>query len=89
MQGRIACSIARELMQLRIAETFRLDRLHRRQHIVAVVAGTTVALLDVMQLFGQAQPPGILHVAAIDHIGERADALPGFVSSHTERITSR
>src|SRR4051794_27223414 len=38
-----------------------------------------MALLHVAELVGQREPPGILHVAAIDHIGQRADALPRFV----------
>src|SRR3984885_10552732 len=59
----------RQLMQLRVAKTLRLDRLHGREHIVAIVSGTAMALLHVAQLFGQRQPPGILDVAAIDHIG--------------------
>ena len=42
----------RELMQRRIAKTFRLDRLHGRENIVAVGAGLAVPLPDVAELFG-------------------------------------
>ena len=38
-----------------------------------------MALLHEAQLVAQRQPPGILHMAAIDHIGQRADPLAGFV----------
>src|SRR5258708_5891767 len=77
--NRLVETARRELVQLLIAKTLRLDRPHGGQHIVAIVAGTAVALLHVAELFGQRQPPGILHVAAIDHVSQRADALPGFV----------
>ena len=62
-------------MQLRIAKTFRLDRLHGGQHIVAVDAGLAVPLQHMAQLFRRRQPPGILHMAAVDHVDECADAL--------------
>ena len=69
----------RELMQLRVAKALRLDRLDGRQNIVAVVARAAVSLPDVAQLLAEREPPGILHMAAIDHISQRADPLPGFV----------
>src|SRR5260221_6748141 len=69
----------RESMQWRISKTRSLDRLHGRQHVIAVDAGLAVALLHVTQLLRQRQPSGILHMAAIDHIGQRADALPRLV----------
>src|SRR6516165_10657823 len=31
------------------------------------------------ELFGERQPSGILHMATVDHIGKRADALPRLV----------
>ena len=77
--GRVVVQHRRKLMQLRVAKTFRLDRLHGGQHIVAVGAGLAVPLLDMTELFRQRQPPGILHMAAVDHIGQRADALARLV----------
>ena len=53
MHRRFAVQHQRKLMQLRIAKTFRLDRLHGGEHIVAVGAGLAVALLHVTQLLGQ------------------------------------
>ncbi len=48
VQGmRLAMQHQCELMQLRIAKTFGLDRLHRRCDIVAVGAGLAVALEHV------------------------------------------
>src|SRR5947208_63479 len=69
----------RELMQRRVAKTFRLDRFHGCQHIVAVDAGRTVPLQHMAQLVLHRQPPGILHMAAVHHIGERTDALARLV----------
>src|SRR6185437_12259092 len=64
----------RELVQRRIAKAFRLDRFHRRQHVIAIVAGAAVALLDDAELLVKREAAGILHVAAVDDIGQRADA---------------
>ena len=68
-----------EPVQLLIAKSFRLDRLDRGQHIIPVDAGLAVALQHVAQLLGRRQPAGILHMAAIDDIDQRADALPRLV----------
>ena len=62
-------------VQLLIAKTFRLDRFDCRPHIIAVDAGLAVPLQHVAQLLGRRQPPGILHMAAVDHVNEGADAL--------------
>jgi lysophospholipase L1-like esterase len=43
----------RKLVQRRVAKTFRLDRLHGSQHVIAVDAGLAVALEHVAQLLGQ------------------------------------
>src|ERR1700729_4075108 len=79
MQRRVAVQHQGELMQLLVAKALLFDRLDGCQHVVAIVSGTTMALLHVAQLFAQGEPAGILHVAAVDHISERADPLPGFV----------
>ena len=68
-----------EPMQLRIAKTLRLDRFHRGQYIVAIVARSAVALQHVAKLIGRRQPAGILYVAAVDHEGDSTDPLPRFV----------
>ena len=65
----------RQPVQGLVAKTFGLDRLHRRQHIITVDAGLAVALQHMSQLIGEREPPGLLHVAAIDHVDERADPL--------------
>src|SRR3954469_15377411 len=69
----------RELMQLRVAKTLRLDRFYGGQHIVAIVSGTAVSLPHQAELLRQRQPAGILHMAAVDYVSERADPLPGLV----------
>ena len=53
VQRRIVVQHQRELMQLRVAKTLRLDRFDGGQHVVAVVAGAAVALLHVTELIGQ------------------------------------
>src|SRR5258708_5044172 len=53
MQRRITMQQRGKLMQLLVAEALRLDRLHGGQHVVAIVSGTTVPLLNVMELLGQ------------------------------------
>ena len=40
-------------VQLMVTKTFRLDRLYRRQDIVAVGAGLAVSLQHVTKLLGQ------------------------------------
>src|SRR5260221_10593224 len=46
----------RQLMQLLVAKTLRLDRLRGGQHVVAIVSGTAVALQHIAELFGRRQP---------------------------------
>ena len=53
MQRRIIVQHQRELMQLLVAKALRLDRLHGRQDVVAVVSGTTMPLLHMTELLGQ------------------------------------
>ena len=69
----------RQLVQRRIAKALGLDRLHGRQHIIAVDAGLAVALQHVAQLIRQRQPSCILYVAAVDDVSQRADPLPRLV----------
>jgi len=45
MQARVIVQHRRELMQLLVAKTLRLDRLYGGQNVVAIVSGTTVPLL--------------------------------------------
>ena len=61
----------RQQMQLGLAVAELLQRRHRRDHVVAVVAGLPVALAHVMQLLVERQPAGILRMAAVDHVAER------------------
>jgi len=72
-----------KLMQGRIAKTFGLDRLHRRGHVVAVGAGLAVALPHVMQLLGEREPAGILDVAAIGDVADRACGSSGLPATPT------
>ena len=66
-------------VQLLIAKSFGLDRLDGGEHIVAVVAGTAVTLADDAKLLVERQPAGILHMAAVGHVSQRADALARLV----------
>ena len=66
-------------MQPAIAKTRCFDRLHGCDDIVAVDTGLAVTLLHVTQLLRQRQPAGILNMAAIDDIDQRADALSRLV----------
>src|SRR5277367_953738 len=67
-------------MQLLVAKPLGLDRSHGSQHVVAIVSGTAVSLLDQVELLDQGQSSGILYVTAIDHIGQRANPLAGPVA---------
>src|SRR5215510_16192271 len=58
-----------------VAKPFGLDRLDGGEHIVTVVAGAPVSLADDAELLVERQPAGILHMAAISDIGQRADTL--------------
>ena len=57
-----------------IDDAERFERLHRLDHIVAVVAGSAVALAHEMQLLVVREPAGVLRMAAIDHVAQRVDA---------------
>jgi hypothetical protein len=48
-----------------------------------------VPLQHMAQLFDERQPPGILHVAAVDHVDERADALAAPRSPATPIVSPR
>src|ERR1700756_2740608 len=69
----------RKLMQLPVAKALGFDRPHSGQHVVAVVAGAAMPLLHDAKLLAERQAAGILDMPAIDHIGQRADALPCLV----------
>ena len=65
-----------EQMQIALAIAKRFERLHRLQHVIAIGSGLAVALPHVMQAFGERQPAGILHVAAIDDVAQRPHPPP-------------
>src|SRR5580704_9793462 len=58
-------------MQIALAVAERLERADRFDDVIAVLAGTAVALPHIMQALGDAEPAGILHMAAVDDVGER------------------
>ena len=70
----------RELMQRGVAKAFGFDRLDGRQHIIAVVSGAAVSLLHDAKLFGERQAAGILNMAAIGDIGQRADPFARLIA---------
>ncbi len=53
MQRRIVMQHHRQLMQLRIAKTLRLDRFYGSKNVIAVDAGLAVALPHVTELLRQ------------------------------------
>ena len=79
MQRPIFVQHRRELVELFVAKAFGFYRSYGCDDVFAVCAGLTMSLLHVTQLLRQRQASGVLHVPAIDHIGERADPLPRFV----------
>src|SRR5262245_10281822 len=58
-------------MQLALAVAELFERGHGGDHIVAVVAGLPVSLAHVVDLLLEREPPGILRMAAIDHVADR------------------
>src|SRR6188508_3393713 len=60
-------------MQVTVIETQRFERLYRREHIVAVLAGLAMSLPHQMKLLRKVESAGILNMSAVDHVNERAD----------------
>src|ERR1700684_3457535 len=58
-------------MQVGLAIAERFERPDRLDDIVAVVAGAAMALPDIVHALLDREPAGILHVAAVDDVGER------------------
>src|SRR6185437_9138941 len=48
-------------------------------NVVAIIAGPPVSLHHVAELVGQGQSSGILHVTAVDHIGQCTYPLARFI----------
>jgi hypothetical protein len=67
----------RKQMQLRLAIAERLQGVNCIEHVVAIGAGTAVALAHIVYQLGKRQPSGILHVAAIDGVAKRPHLPPG------------
>src|SRR6202171_3227338 len=63
--------LVREQMQIALAVAERLERAHRFDDVIAVLPGTAVALPHIMQALLDREPAGILHMAAVDDVGER------------------
>ena len=84
-----AAQLLRQQMQIAVVEAERFERMHGREHIVAVRAGLAVALAHQMKLRREIEPAGILHVPAIDHVDQRGTRRCGSPSSVTERSVSR
>ena len=58
-------------MQIGLAIAQRLERARGLKDVVTIGAGTAVTLPHVVQALVQRQPPGILHMTAIDDEAER------------------
>jgi hypothetical protein len=53
MPRRVIVQHERQLVQLRVVETLRFDRLHGRENVVAIVSGAAMPLPDVAKLVGK------------------------------------
>ena len=62
-------------LQLDVFDSESLQFFHRRQHVVAARARATMSLPGKMQLISKAELAGVLAMAAIDDVTERAYAL--------------
>src|ERR1700730_16596222 len=58
-------------MQIGLAITERFEGANRLDDVIAIVAGAAMALPHIMHALLDREPAGILHVAAVDDIGER------------------
>src|SRR5580692_3030669 len=58
-------------MQIALAVAERLERTNRLDDVITVLSGTAVALPHVVHALLDREPAGILHVAAVDDVGER------------------
>ena len=66
-------------MQIGLAIAERFQRLHRLQHIIAIGTRAAMTLPDMMHALRKRQPPGILHMAAIDDEAQRPHLPPRFL----------
>src|ERR1051325_7413943 len=66
-----------EEVQARVAKALRLDLAHCGKHVTARGPRAPMPSPDVMKLLFQVEPAGILRVAAVDHVDERAHAPLG------------
>ena len=62
-------------LQIDVADTERLQFFHGRQHVVAASSGASVTLSRIVQSLSEAEPPGILPVAPVNHIAKRVHAF--------------
>src|SRR4029077_14427204 len=58
-------------MQIGLAVAERLERAHRLGDVIAVLSGAAGPLLSIVQAVLDREPPGILHVTAVDDVSER------------------
>src|SRR5262245_16738961 len=63
-----------EQMQAGVAKALRLDLAHRGKHVIAIGPRTAMTLPHVMELLFEVEPAGILGMAAVDHVDQRAHA---------------
>src|ERR1700686_522047 len=66
-------------MQIGLAVAERLERADRFDDVIAVLSGAAVALPHIVQALGDVEPTGILHVTAVDDVGERPHLPPRLV----------
>src|SRR6202030_3527680 len=58
-------------MQIAVAVAERLERADRFDDVIAVLPGAAVALPYIVHALLDREPAGILHMAAVDDVGER------------------
>jgi hypothetical protein len=93
-----AFELVSQNMQFDVPDSEPFQFLHRCEHVIAATARSAMALAGKVQLLGEAEPPGILAVAAIDDIAKgmhtflrvviEPDPSPSFAIHLSDLLTS-